>query len=339
MLVKQQPQPSGKATLRASVAVALWIAAATPPGHAYYNPIHQYIENGVVRTDFGAQRVLVDQTADRGCFDILPWRGGGTVHVAWNPHDLRPTVGNLVVERRLEYGGLYQTCDTPLGDECVTTLNLPVSARNGGSHTLRTKDGYDPFTPDPTHGTCLLGFRKEEDPNMPIRLQAPEDEMTGTACVVWPAGWTHPVSFPRSAQDPLATVGVVIGPQGAEGTKLRSGGGFSGAVRLIVYDPDDATRRRYFWGEQLTLSASWDGRLFHYSPAQGDAIPQQTADPPAYVASSRYGMMVEVFTQDEVLTAQSTTTAYPNPRFTFDYHALPNDPTGTVNLTVYTPLD
>jgi hypothetical protein len=323
------------ATRRRVAAAGILAAIAAATAYSYYGPVEQYSESGEVRMDFGAQRVLVDQTAARtGCTvdQNLPWVGGGTVHIPWQPDSLTPNAGSLVVTRALLDGGLQGSCDT-LVQCCHTTCQVPVPVRTVGAVSTKLKDGYNPATA----GACNINFGDGAHYLFPLSSDQTDNKIA-TVCVVGPTAWTHPVPFPKSPQVPPYTVmvGVTVGPAA---TRLRVGGGFSGAVRLIVYDPDDASRRMYFWGEQHALSASWNGQLFRYAPAQGDAIPQQTADPPTYITATRYGMMVEVFTQDEVLTAQSTTTVYPNSRFTFDYHALPNDPTGSVNLTVYTPLE
>jgi hypothetical protein len=316
------------------------LAGAT--AYSYFGPVEQYCENGEVRMDFGAQRVLVDQSAARGGCLIdqnLPWIGGGTVHTPWQPFSLTPNAGSLVVTRALLDGGLQGSCDT-LVQCCHTTCQVPVPVRTVGAVSTTIGYGYDPAARDLEHGTCNINFSDGAHYLFPLSSDQTDNKIA-TVCVVGPTAWTHPVPFPKSPQVPpyTVTVGVTVGPAA---TRLRSGGGFSGAVRLIVYDPDDPARRIYFTGEQLTLSASWDGRLFRYSPAQGDAVPQQSTDPPAYITATRYGTMVEVFTQDEVFATKATptvATAYPNSRFTFDYHARPNDPTGSVNLTVYTPLD
>jgi hypothetical protein len=321
----------------AAAGILAVIAAAT--AYSYFGPVEQYSESGEIRMDFGAQRVLVDQTAARGGCQVdqnLPWVGGGTVHVAWQPNSLTPNAGSLVITRSLLDGGLKGSCDG-LVQWCSTTKSVPVPVRAVGSVSAKVGDGYDPVTPDLVHGTCNVNF--DSPTNWLHPLTTAQENISAAACVVGPTWWDHPVEFPRSENDEPVYVGVTVGPST---TKLRTASGFQYPVRLIVYDPDNPSRRRYFTGQGLTVYGLWNGELYTYLPAQGDAVPQQSTDPPAYITATRYGAMVEVFTQDEVFATKATptvATAYPNSRFTFDYHALPNDPTGSVNLTVYTPLD
>lgn len=302
-------------------------------GHAYTPPVEEYVESGTVRVGFGSQRVLVDQTQWRGCQGdaSLPWVGGGTVHFPWQPYSLRASIGSLLVTRSVSYGGLQGTCDALVSccNPSPQAVTIPIRAIGAVHATIGL--GQDPAS----IGCCGVNFG--DGAHMLHRLVDPWPNKPGTACVVGPTAWVHPVAFPKSAQDAPVVIGVTVGPSA---TRLRSGG-FQGAVRLIVYDPDNPDRRQYFFGPNLTLTANWDGQVFTYLPAQGEDIPD-IDEGPFYITASRYGMILEVFTQDEVFatrTDPNAATVYANNRFSFDYHASPHDPSGSVNLVVFTPLD
>ena len=300
----------------------------------------ELVENGRITVMPGQNRRVADQTCPRDPIcpdDATNWPpiNGGTAHVACQ-FGSPGAQGCFFIERWLLDGSITGYCWN-LSRACGADTHKYFVLNTVGYHTASIGDGNDPTVNDDTLTNCFVDFWS--DPiNRLYKLPDTQLAITGKACVVGPTSWIHPASFPHSAGDPPTTLGVTIGPSQ---TLLRTMQGFSGPVRLCVYDPSDTTRRRWFTAGALTLSATWDGKLYHYLAPQGEAVPQQDpASPTYYIASgAAYGVFVEVYTQDEVHLSGSPpgpTTTYANPAYTFDYEDCASAPAG---LLVFTPLE
>lgn len=126
---------------------------------------------------------------------------------------------------------------------------------------------------------------------------AQKDQTIGTVISVGVQSWLHPANPPRPP-NPTGTVrvGFSIGPPE---TVLRAFDGFTGPVRLRIYDPANPRYSRYFFGNSLTLQADWDGQLYDYN---GQELPSPPPQPPGtqpiYLSGPAYALQAIVYTQD-----------------------------------------